>query len=128
VNPLLKDLFVNMSCYRVTHQSELATDISFTNPGALEELYPRLVKHATLRFRAEDVLAFLGRELHGRLEAEVHDHLKKRIPGTQVKHRMRYDPIKMVDEHGPVLRVETVIDQPSDFQVRRVEAPRRHPP
>jgi len=119
VTPLLKDLFVNMSYYWVTHQSELATDILFKNPGALKELYPRLVKHATLCFSAEDILAFLGRKLHGRLEAEVHNHLKKRIPGTRVKHRMRYNWIKMVDKHGLVLRVETVINQPADFHVRR---------
>jgi hypothetical protein len=119
VNPLLKDLLSGLSYYWVTHQSELATDVMFRNPRALQDLFPHLVRHATLCFSAEDVLTFLGRKFHGKLEAEIQNLFKKRLPGTRVKHRMKYNWIKMYNKHGLILRVETVINQPDEFKVRR---------
>jgi hypothetical protein len=52
----------------------------------------------------------------GRLRAH---ELKGRQPGRRVKHRMKQNWIKMYDKAGLVLRVETVINQPEEFRVRR---------
>lgn len=119
VNPLLGDLLNGMRHYWVAHQAEYATDVLFRDRKKLRDLYPRLLRHATLSFSAEDVLTFLGRKLHGKFEGEVLNKYKKRQPGARVKHRMKANWIKMYDKHGCVLRVETVINDPGEFKVRR---------
>ena len=91
----------------------------FDSPATLGPLYKQLVNHATLRFSAEDVLTFLGRTLTGNFQGEVLNDYKKRQPGARVKHRMKNNGIKMYDKHGRVLRVETVINRPGEFKVRR---------
>jgi hypothetical protein len=70
-------------------------------------------------FSAEDVLTFLGRKLHGRFEGEVLNEFKKRWPGARIKHRMKDNWIKMYDKQGCVPRIETVINRPYEFKVRR---------
>jgi hypothetical protein len=119
VNPLLKDLLAGMNYYWVADQAEYATDLMFRSPAALEPLYDKLVKHASTCFSAEDVLKFLGRKLHGNYQGEVLTDYKKRWPGARVKHRAKGNWIKMYDKHGRVLRIETVINQPREFKVRR---------
>jgi hypothetical protein len=119
VNPLLKDLLASMDYYWVTDQGEYATDVMFKSPAALKPLYDKLVKHASTCFSAEDVLKFLGRKLHGNYQGEVLSDYKKRWPGARVKHRAKANWIKMYDKHGRVLRIETVINQPREFKVRR---------
>jgi hypothetical protein len=119
VNPLLRDLLAHYRYYWATHQAEYATDVLFTNRGALRDLYPRLLRHATLCLRAEDVLTFLGRKLHGTFAGEIMNDWKRRWPGARVKHWMKANWIKMYDKHGCVLRVETVINDPYEFKVRR---------
>jgi hypothetical protein len=49
--------------YWVIDQAEYSTDLLFTKPAALADLYPRLLEHASLKFSAPDILAFLGRRL-----------------------------------------------------------------
>lgn len=119
VNPLLKDLLAGMSHYWVIDQAEYATDVLFQDRAALKDLYPKLLQHATVCFSAEDVLTFLGRKLNGNFQGEVMNDLKKRWPGARVKHRMKGNWIKMYDKHGCVLRIETVINHPYEFRVRR---------
>lgn len=120
VNPLLKDVLAGMEYYWVMDQAEYATDVMFESTEALQVPYERLLKHATLCFSAEDVLTFLGRKLHGRFQGEVLTDMKqKRWPGARVKHRMKQNWIKMYDKQGCVLRVETVINNPREFKVRR---------
>ena len=119
VNPLLRDLLAGFRYYWASHQAEYATDVLFTNRVALRDLYVRLLRHATLCLRAEDVLTFLGRKLHGRFAGEVMNDWKRRWPGARVKHWMKANWIKMYDKHGCVLRIETVINDPYEFKVRR---------
>ena len=89
VNPLLKDVLAGLEYYWVMDQAEYATDVMFRDAEALKAPYEPLRKHATLCFSAEDLLTFLGRNLHGRFEGEIlTDMKKKRLPGAQVKHRM----------------------------------------
>jgi hypothetical protein len=120
VNPLMRDLLGGMEYYWVTDQAEYATDVLFRSPGALKGLYEKLLERATLRFSAEDVMTFLGRKLNGNFKGEIQGDLKKkRWLGARVKHRMKANWLKMYDKHGSVLRVETVINRPYEFKVRR---------
>jgi hypothetical protein len=120
VNPLLKDVLAGMEYYWVMDQIEYATDVMFRDAESLKTPYEQLLKHATLCFSAEDILTFLGRKMHGRFEGEVlTDMKKKRFPGARVKHRMKENWMKMYDKHGCVLRIETVINNPREFKVRR---------
>ncbi len=119
VNPLMGDLLEWAEYYWVIDQYEFATDIMFNDRSALEKLYPKLLKHATVCFGAEDVLTFLGRKLHGNFKGEVLNDCKKRPRGARIKHRMRANWIKMYDKQGLVLRIETVINHPYEFKVRR---------
>jgi hypothetical protein len=120
VNPLLNDLLANDEYYWVADQAEYATDVMFRDKNALQPVYEQLLRHATLCFSAEDVLKFLGRKPHAGFQGEVQtDTKRKREPGARVKHRVGENWIKMYDKFGSVLRVETVINQPKQFQVRR---------
>lgn len=123
VNPLLrvKDSLVRFFSYRwVIDQAEYSTDVIFQSPEKLGALYPRLLDHAVVNFSAQDILTFLGRRLHGRFEGEVLTKCEKsRHPGARIKHRMKENWLKMYDKFGQILRVETVINQPREFKVRR---------
>jgi len=124
INPLLKDLLAPMCYYWVTAQAEYSTDIVFKSRHQLEELVPRLLEHSTLQFSARDILTFLGRKLHGAFAGEVvtdqRDPLTQgRLPGRRVKHRMKQNWLKMYDKAGLIVRVETVINAPEEFRVRR---------
>lgn len=119
VNPLLNDLLQDMAHYWVIDQAEYATDVLFQDRAVLKDLYQKLLRHATVCFSAEDVLTFLGRKLNGNFQGEVLNSMKKRWPGARVKHRMKANWIKMYDKHGCVLRIETVINHPYEFRVRR---------
>jgi hypothetical protein len=120
VNPHLRGLLSGMDYYWVTDQAEYATDILFKDPASLKDLYQRLLRHSTVCFSAEDVMTFLGRKLHGNFRGEVSNDYTRRWPGARVKHRMKGNWIKMYDKHGSVLRIETVINNPYEFMIRRM--------
>ncbi|MAE66558.1 MAG: hypothetical protein CMJ18_19995 [Phycisphaeraceae bacterium] len=122
VNPLLKEKWLKgwHQYYWVTEQAEYATDLLFTNRQALSQLFPRLMDHATLNFSAQDILGYLGRRLHWKFDGEVVTDCKKdRWPGARVRHQMKKNWLKMYDKFGLMLRVETVINDPHEFKVRR---------
>lgn len=122
VNPLLREVpWLRGLEYRwVIDQFEYSTDVLFRSRQRLAELYPRLLDHAAVHFSAQDILTFLGRKLHGNFQGEVLTHAQKdRHPGARVKHRMKSNWLKMYDKFGQVLRVETVINNPREFKVRR---------
>lgn len=127
VNPLMNDLLKPMDYYWVCDQAEYATDVMFCNRAALSGLYENMLKHATLCFSAEDVMTFLGRKLYGQFKGEIATDYKKRWPGARIKHRMTGNWIKMYDKHGSVLRIETVINRPKEFKVRRFGIRRGQP-
>ncbi len=122
VNPLMEQgWFRCLSYYWVTDQAELATDLIFTSREALAGLYPRLLDHAAVNFSAKDILSFLGRRFHPRFDGEVLTSCQKgRWPGARVKHRMKNNWLKMYDKFGLILRIETVINDPREFRVRRL--------
>jgi hypothetical protein len=121
VNPLLRAPWLRgQGYYWVIDQAEYSTDVLFQDRPALAGLYPRLLDHACLHFSAQDILSFLGRRLHPRFDGEVLTDCKKdRWPGARVKHRVKNNWLKMSDKFGQVLRLETVINNPREFKVRR---------
>jgi hypothetical protein len=121
VNPLLGEGWLQgLGYYWVIDQAEYSTDVLFNSQQALGELYGRLLDHAVLNFSAQDILTFLGRRLHSRFDGEVLTDCKKdRWPGARIKHRVKNNWLKMYDKFGQVLRIETVINNPREFKVRR---------
>ncbi len=106
------------SCYWVADQGELATDILFQDRASLDVLLPDLFEHAILQSACTDVWRFLGRKLHGNFRGEVTTSLKKRPEGWRAKHSMKRNSIKRYDKSS-VLRVETTINNPSEFKICR---------
>jgi hypothetical protein len=122
VNPLMFERWFRGLCYYwVVDQAEYATDLIFAGREALAGLYPRLPDHAAVNFSANDILGFLGRRFHPRFDGEVlTDCQKGRHPGARIKHRVKNNWLKMYDKFGWVLRIETVINDPREFRVRRL--------
>jgi hypothetical protein len=77
------------------------------------------LRHATIAFKADDVMHFLGRKLSGHFQGDVTGRFVSRWPGARIKHSMKRNWIKMYNKAGHVLRIETVINQPREFKIRR---------
>jgi len=111
--------------YWSIQESEWATDVMFRNPKALVDLYPHLIRHATVHLGSREVLRFLGRRLPptGRIPTqfvgEVVSDLRERPEGLRIKHRLNANSIKMYDKQGAVLRIETTLNNPDDIKVYR---------
>jgi hypothetical protein len=110
--------------YWTLRQGEYATDVLFRDPPTLAAWYPRLLHHAIEHFGADDVLRFLGRRLTGCFTGELHTDLQRRLEGTRIKHWVDENSIKMYDKARRLLRIETTLNNPRRFMVRR--AIRRH--
>jgi len=114
-----------LNYYWSTYQSEWATDILFRDRRALARLYPRLIHHGLTTFFAPEVMRFLGRNIPAngnippRLQGEVVTDMKTRPEGVRIKHRVKQNSIKMYDKQGSVLRIETTINDPTDFKQYR---------
>lgn len=119
VNPLLRTLLRPMRYEWVIDQCEFSTDILFRDARVLQPLFHQLVRHASLCFAAEDILGFFGRPLHGLFRGEIVTERRPCQWGYRMKHRVGRNWIKSYDKAGSILRVETVINRPQDFRVRR---------
>jgi hypothetical protein len=121
VNPWLdpRGELVLRPYYWTIREGEYATDILFTDQGALAAVYPALIDHAIKQFHSEDVLRFLGRRTNIRHQGEVRTSLQRRVEGLRIRHWVEENSIKMYDKAGSVLRIETTINNPKRFQVRR---------
>lgn len=121
--PQLDDVLYACECYWVATQAEYSTDVMFMTAAGLRDLYPRLLSHSTLRFGAREVMNFLGRKLNGNFQGEVVCALSsfacRRVGGSRNKHRVKQNWLKMYDKAGLVLRIETVINNPGEFRVRK---------
>ena len=105
--------------YWTIRQAEYATDILFRDPQALTDIYPALLEHAIKHFHTADVLRFLGHKVRCISSGEVTSSLQRRFEGVRIKHWLHENSIKMYDKQGSVLRIETTINNPKRFQVRR---------
>jgi hypothetical protein len=121
VNPLLKkEAGLSLRQYYWTlSESEYATDVLFKSTKDLDAIYPTLSRHALEEFGSEDVLRFLSRRVRGNFQGEISSRFKQRIEGTRIKHRVEENSIKMYNKAGSVLRIETTINQPYRFRIRR---------
>jgi hypothetical protein len=121
LNPWLsgRDALDTRGYYWTIQESEYATDVMFANRAALARIYPRLVRHALEHFSCRDTLRFLGRGRNGRFYGEASSSLKHRPEGVRIKHWVDENSIKMYDKQGSVLRVETTLNDPRRFKVRR---------
>jgi len=117
VNPFLKDWLAGQNYYWVIDQAEFSTDVLFADHQALASLRPALYEHAALCFGAEQVMTFLGRRYRETFQGEVRTRWHRREPGAAVKHWVKGNALKMYDKG--VLRIETVINDPSEFFVHR---------
>jgi hypothetical protein len=105
--------------YWVLDQAEIATDVMFSTRPKLLEVWPDIVRHASLNMSSSDVLGFLGRKLHPSLQAQVVTDARRRPQGWRIRHRMGGNWVKVYDK-ASVLRVETVINNPREFKILRV--------
>jgi hypothetical protein len=119
VNPFLGDWLAGQNYYWVVDEAEFSTDVLFADQAALAMLRPALYEHAAFCFGAEQVMTFLGRRYRETFQGEVRTHWHRREPGGAVKHWIKGNAIKMYDKAGVVLRIETVINNPSEFFVHR---------
>jgi hypothetical protein len=121
VNPLLaKSANLDLRPYYWSiWEGEYATDVLFKRTDDLEAIYPALCHHAIEVFGSKDVLRFLGRRTNARFAGESSSSLKTRVEGVRVKHWIEENSIKIYDKAGSVLRVETTINNPRRFKVRR---------
>lgn len=121
VNPLLAGLLKPMSYDWAIDQCEYSTDVLFRDARILQPLFHQLARQATFCLAAEDILGFFGRTLHALFRGEVLTEHRPCPWGYRVKHRVGRNWIKTYDKAGSVLRVETVINRPQDFRVRRTK-------
>lgn len=119
VNPLMSSWLAGQNYYWVIDQAEFSTDVLFQDQEALQTLRPLLYEHAALCFGAEQIMTFLGRKYTNNFQGEVKTHWHRREPGGAVKHWMKRNALKMYDKDGSVLRIEPVINDPSEFMVHR---------
>ena len=91
----------------------------FHNPESLARIYPALIDHAVAHFHCRDVLRLLGRRINSRFSGEIVSNVKHRVEGVHIKHWVEENSIKMYDKAGSVLRIETTINNPQRFKVRR---------
>ncbi|MFM9966431.1 MAG: hypothetical protein ACKV2Q_35085 [Planctomycetaceae bacterium] len=111
--------------YWSADETEWATDVMFRSEKQLAELYPSLITHAMSTFSSRDVMRFLGKVriprsgVDVRFNGEVVTKHLVRPEGVCIKHRLNRNTLKMYDKQGSVLRVETTINDTSDFGVHR---------
>jgi hypothetical protein len=100
-------------------QAEYATDIVFKNQAELKTIYETLVRTAIHSVKPENIASFLGQKLHGNYQGEIGNNFNTRILGTRIKHQMGAVAIKMYDKFGLVLRIETTVNDVSQFKFYR---------
>lgn len=122
--PYLRDA-ARVPYYRVTEQSEWATDVLFRSADDLARLYPRLARHCLDVLGCRDVLRFLGRAVPaggcGRVAGEVKIDYRERREGLRAKLWYGANSLKVYDKFGLGLRLETAVNQADGFRVYRAK-------
>ena len=113
-----------MAYYWTLWQSEWATDFLFRTPKELEPIMHRLCQHAFLSGTSERILNYMGHPLrksgkpNSRFRQDVISRISGFHEGTRVRHWVGPNSVKVYNEHN-VLRVETTVNDPGAFKVRR---------
>lgn len=100
-------------------QAEYATDIVFKRQSDLKLLYEPLIRCAIHSVKPENIATFLGGKLHTSYQGEIGNNFNTRIQGTRISHHMGAVAIKMYDKFGLVLRIETTVNDVSQFRIYR---------
>jgi hypothetical protein len=111
------------SYYWCIDACEVSTDLMWRDRPSLLRVLDDLFDYALRAFSADDVVRFLGLT-HRPKTAELETRHARRPEGRRIKHRIRQNWLKLYDKWS-VLRVETVINNPSDYRVLRFEDDRR---
>ncbi len=119
VNPLLKKALGGRKYFWTLREAEYATDIMFKDEKALQECYPHFLHVAITNFSSEDVLKFFERRVKRDFAGTIETDLKRLPEGIRVRHRLNQNWVKMYDKQGTVLRIETTINSPKGYRVRR---------
>ena len=98
-------------------RAEYATDIVFKKRAVPGSLYETLVRTAVFSVKPESIASFLGQKLHWNYQGEMGNNFNTRILGTRIKHQMGAAFIKMYDKFGIVLRIETAVNDVSQFRL-----------
>ena len=99
-------------------EAEYATDIVFRRQSDLQSIYGNLIRTAIHTVKPDDIATFLGKKLNGHYRDEMGNRYNVRIEGTRVRHSMGMASIKMYDQFGHILRIETTVKDVS-FSPRR---------
>jgi hypothetical protein len=112
--------------YWSAEETEWATDIMFCSDFPLNELYPRLLRHAMIVSDSPAVMRYLGRgELEfnenrpRKLPESILSDCRRRHEGMRVKHWRNNNSIKVYNKTATILRIETTINDTREFKVFR---------
>jgi len=97
-------------------QTEYATDIVFKDHKDLSMIYDDLISTAIHTVKPDNIATFLGQKLHGNYEGEIGNNYHLRIEGSRIKHVMGSVSIKMYDKFKKILRIETTVNNVSQFK------------
>ncbi len=113
-----------MAYYWTLWQSEWASDFIFRTPQELEPIMHRLRQHAFLSGTSERIINYMGHPLKKngqpglRFPHDVISRISEFHDAARVRHWVGKNSVKVYNEHN-VLRVETTINDPAAFKVRR---------
>lgn len=85
----------------------------------LKHVYDTIVHTAVHSVKPDNIATFPGTKLHWKYEGEMGNRFNRRILGTRIKHQMGEVSIKMYDKFGFVLRIETTVNDVSQFKLFR---------
>ena len=121
------------SYYWSLAQTEFATDLVFKEREVLAQIYPQFVRHGLTSFGSADIMRYLGHvvpattgRVNGRFTGEAITSYQVRREGVRLKHLVGQNGIKAYDKHGEGLRVETTLNAPEVFKIRRRATGKKH--
>jgi hypothetical protein len=105
-------------------QSEWATDFLFRDQHALDDAMGSMVRHAFIGGHPERLLHYFGHPLkkngqpYRSFGGSLQSNILKLDHGYRIRHWLNRNSVKMYNEAN-VLRIETTINDPSDFRAHR---------
>ena len=103
-------------------QCEYASDIVFRKQLDVAAIYENLARTAIHTVKPDNIATFLGRKLNAQYEGEIGNRFNIRIEGTRIKHTMGPVSLKLYDQFGLILRIETTVNDLTFFKhYREVE-------
>ena len=124
--PSMQDMFgENMGYYWTVWQSEVARDYIFKDPQSFEPLADRIVRHAIMAGKYENVLRYLDHPVKkdGQPYRNANIDLLSKVntwgDGMRVRHYVDGNSVKVYNQHN-VLRFETTVNNPGKYKIHRL--------